>query len=152
MVEVKFDLKPVGVIHSPYKTRSESPNQGCLSDKVCEIEVFKEFEVGLKDVEGFSHLIILYLFHKSEGFSLLQVTPWEDKPHGVFAIRSPNRPNPIGHCVVELVERRDNVLRVRGLDAIDGTPLLDIKPYFPDIDQPKNVKTGWFGKSKFQKT
>ena len=147
MSNVKIELKPVGVIHSPYKSKAEAPYQGYFSNETCEVEVFKEYEAGLKDVEGFSHLIVLYLCHESRGWSLLQVTPWEAEPHGVFAIRSPNRPNPIGYCVVELVERKGNILSVRRLDAIDGTPLLDIKPYVPKIDQPADVKAGWLGKA-----
>ena len=138
-----YRFKPIGVIHSPFKSRGEAPYQGVFSDKISEIEVFKEYEDGLKDVESFSHLIILYLFHESKGYMLTVVTPWDPQPHGVFATRSPYRPNPIGFSVVELVERRGNILRVKKLDAVDGTPLLDIKPYIPKFDQVENAKSGW---------
>lgn len=138
-----YKFKPIGVIHSQFKSKSEAPCQGVFSDKISEVEVFKEYEDGLKDVESFSHLIILYLLHESKGYMLTVITPWDSKSHGVFATRSPYRPNPIGFSVVELVERRGNILRVKGLDAIDGTPLLDIKPYIPKFDQAKNAKSGW---------
>ena len=144
-------LRPIGVIHSPYGEKGlEAPPQGRhRPEEVSEIEVFKEYAEGLKDVEGFSHLIILYWCHKSEKYMLLQETPWDTKPHGVFATRSQHRPNPIGLTVVELVERRGNLLTVKGLDAIDGTPLLDIKPYIPSIDSYPEAATGWM-KNKFK--
>jgi formylmethanofuran dehydrogenase subunit E len=136
-------LKPIGIIHSPYCDRGRAPRQGCGREEICQVEVFKEFEEGLKDIEGFSHIILIYWFHKSAGFHLLVTTPWDTNPHGLFTTRSPNRPNPLGLCVVELVAREKNLLKVKGLDAIDGTPLLDIKPYFPSVDEKSNIKVGW---------
>ncbi|MGP3667200.1 MAG: tRNA (N6-threonylcarbamoyladenosine(37)-N6)-methyltransferase TrmO [Candidatus Bathyarchaeota archaeon] len=138
-----YMFKPIGVIRSPFKSKSEAPRQGIFSDKICDVEIFREYEEGLKDVESFSHLIIIYLFHESKGYTLTVVTPWDPQPHGVFATRSPNRPNPIGFSVVELVEKKGNILRVKRLDAIDGTPVLDVKPYLPMFDQAENVKSGW---------
>jgi len=146
-------LKPIGIIHSPYHDRGQAPHQGCRREEVCQVEVFKEFEEGLKDIEGFSHIILIYWFHKSAGYHLLVTTPWDTKSHGLFTTRSPNRPNPLGLCVVELVAREKNLLKVKGLDAIDGSPLLDIKPYIPSIDEKANVKVGWFvGKLKAERT
>jgi len=110
---------------------------------ISEIEIYKEYEEGLKDIEGFSHLIVLYYFHKSDSYRLLVKTPWDTKLHGLFTTRSPNRPYPIGFSVVELVERKGNILKVKGLDAIDNTPLIDMKPYIPVIDSETNTKIGW---------
>ena len=138
-----LELQPIGIIHSPYKNRGEAPYQGYKSEKISQIEVFKEFEEGLKDIEGFSHIIVIFWFHKSQGYHLLTKTPWDDSLHGLFATRSPHRPCPLGLTVVELVAREKNILEVKGLDAIDGTPLLDIKPYIPGVDERSVVKPGW---------
>jgi tRNA-Thr(GGU) m(6)t(6)A37 methyltransferase TsaA len=127
-----LELKPIGVIHSPYRDRTEAPYQGYRSNKISRIEVFKEFETGLQDIEGFSHFIVIYWFHKSQGYHLL-----------VKTTRSPHRPCPLALTVVELVAREKNVLRVKGLDAIDGSPLLDIKPYIAAVDERSVVKSGW---------
>lgn len=147
-----LELKPIGVIHSPYRAGGEAPRQGCGREEICQVEVFKEFEEGLKDIEGFSHIILIYWLHRSRRYSLVVKTPWDVIPHGLFATRSPNRPNPLGLSVVELVAREKNILRVKGLDAIDGTPLLDIKPYFPTIDEKLAIKVGWLeGKPRTEK-
>jgi tRNA-Thr(GGU) m(6)t(6)A37 methyltransferase TsaA len=138
-----LELHPIGVVHSPYKDRGEAPYRGCKSDGVSQIEVFKEFEEGLQDIEGFSHLIVIYWFHKSQGYHLLVKTPWDDIPHGLFATRSPHRPCPLGLTVAQLVAREKNILKVKGLDAIDGTPLLDIKPYVLGVDKRAVIKLGW---------
>lgn len=138
-----LELKPIGIIHSPYKDRGVAPCQGYRSKKISRIEVFREFEEGLQDIEGFSHIIVIFWFHKSRGYHLLVKTPWDDIPHGLFTTRSPHRPCPLGLTVVELVAREKNILKVRGLDAINGTPLLDIKPYIPSIDERSVVKPGW---------
>jgi formylmethanofuran dehydrogenase subunit E len=138
-----LELKPIGIIHSPYKNRGEAPYQGYKSEEISQIEVFKEFEEGLKDIEGFSHIIVIYWFHKSQGYHLLVKTPWDDSLHGLFTTRSPHRPCPLGLTVVELVAKEKNILEVKWLDAIDGTPLLDIKPYIPGVDEKSVVKLGW---------
>jgi len=138
-----LELKPIGIIHSSYKNTDLAPYQGYKSEEISQIEVFEEFEEGLKDIEGFSHIIVIYWFHKSMGYHLLTKTPWDDIPHGLFATRSPHRPCPLGLTVVELVAREKNILKVKGLDAIDGTPLLDIKPYIPSVDERSVVKSGW---------
>jgi len=136
-------LKPIGIIHSPYKNTGEAPYQGDKSEGISQIEVFKEFEEGLKDIEGFSHIIVIYWFHESQGYHLLVKTPWDDILHGLFTTRSPHRPCPLGLTVVELLSREKNVLIVKGLDAIEGTPLLDIKPYIPGVDERSIIKLGW---------
>jgi len=138
-----LELTPIGIIHSPYKNRVEAPYQGQRSEEISQIEVFKEFEEGLKDIEGFSHIIVIYWFHNSQGYHLLVKTPWDDNLHGLFTTRSPHRPCPLGLTVVKILARENNVLKVKGLDAIDGTPILDIKPYIPLIDERSVVKPGW---------
>jgi len=139
-----LELKPIGIIHSSFKNRGKAPYQGYKSEEISQIEVFKEFEEGLKDIEGFSHIIVIYWFNKSQGYHLLVKTPWDDSLHSLFTTRSPHRPCPLGLTVVDLVAREKNILRVKGLDAIDGTPLLDIKPYVRSIDERAVVKPGWF--------
>ncbi len=138
-----LELKPIGIIHSPYKNMGAAPYQGYNSEEISQIEVFEEFEEGLKDIEGFSHIIVIYWFHKSQGYHLLVKTPWDDSLHGLFTTRSPRRPCPLGLTVAELVAKEGNVLKVKGLDAIDGTPLLDIKPYVPSLGGKAVVKSGW---------
>jgi formylmethanofuran dehydrogenase subunit E len=147
-----LELKPIGIIHTPYHA-GQAPYQGSGREEICQIELFKEFEEGLKDIEGFTHIILIYWFHQSQGYHLLVKTPWHTMPHGLFTTRSPNRPCPLGLCVVELVAREKNILKVKGLDTIDGTPLLDIKPYVPSIDEKNNVKSGWLeGKLRMEGT
>lgn len=146
-----LELKPIGIIHSPYHA-GQAPYQGSRREEICHVEVFKDFEEGLKDIEGFSHIIVIYWFHKAQWYHLLVKTPWDVKLHGLFTTRSPHRPCPLGLSVVELVARENNILKVKGLDAIDGTPLLDIKPYIPEIDERNNVRIGWFeGKLKLKR-
>ncbi|GAB4329873.1 MAG: tRNA (N6-threonylcarbamoyladenosine(37)-N6)-methyltransferase TrmO [Candidatus Abyssubacteria bacterium] len=136
-----MQISAIGVIHSPYKTRADAPRQG--GEELLEIEIYGEYEKGLKDIEGFSHLHVLYWLHESRGYTLTVQTPWDSAPHGLFATRTPNRPNPVGHSVVDLIERRENVLRVRRLDAIDGTPVIDIKPYIAKLDAKCDTRDGW---------
>jgi len=134
-------IKPIGVVYSPFKIRGECPPQG--NSTISEIEIFREYETGLKDTEHFSHLHVFYWMHKSREYSMSVITPWDTKPHGLFAVRTPDRPNPLGYAIVELVERNKNVLKVRGLDAVDGTPVVDIKPYISKIDNRAMTKDGW---------
>ena len=136
-------LKSIGIIRSPYKRKEDIPCQGYKSNKTGTIKVYKKYAKGLNDVEGFSHLIIIYLFHKAKGYSLLAKPFLENKLHGIFAIRGPNRPNKIGISIVKLLERKGNILKIGNIDVLDGTPLLDIKPYVPKFDVRENVKIGW---------
>ncbi len=149
MTQMSVDLKIIGVVHSPYKTTADAPFQG--NDKISKIEISKEYEGGLKDIEGFTHLHVFYWLHKSKGFSLLVITPWDTMSHGLFTTRSPHRPNPIGHAVVELVEQKDNILSVRGLDAIEGTPVMDIKPYIKKLDVKTDAISGWIEKTNLER-
>ncbi len=139
--KITVNLNIIGIIHSPYKLPSEVPFG--KKDHISEIELDKELVEGLTDIEGFSHLHVFYRLHKSEGYSLIVQPPWDTKSHGLFATRSPHRPNPIGYSVVELVEKKDNILRVKGLDAIEGTPVLDVKPYIQKIDCKSQAVSGW---------
>jgi formylmethanofuran dehydrogenase subunit E len=141
MNSLSVNLMVIGTIHSDYKTVKDAPFQ--KAKQSCKIEIKPEFADGLKDTEGFSHLHVFYWLHKSEGYSLIVTTPWENSPHGLFAVRSPHRPNPIGYAVVHLLKRRGNVLEVKGLDAIEGTPVFDIKPYIKRIDSQQNAVSGW---------
>ncbi len=124
-----MQLKPIGVIHSPYQNHTEAPRQGRLQQDPGEIEVFPEFEAGLKDIEKNSHLIILYWCDRATRDTILTATPRNERVRGVFATRSPNRPNPIAVNLVDLIRREGNRLLVKGIDALDQSPLLDIKPY-----------------------
>jgi formylmethanofuran dehydrogenase subunit E len=144
-----MNFRPIGIIHSPYKNKKECPPQG--EEEICWIEVSEQYAEGLKDIDGFSHLIILYWLHQSKHFDLLVKTPWDSEQHGVFATRSPNRPNALGFSVVELIDRDGNKLKVKGLDALEGTPLIDIKPYLPEIDSKTNVRIGWIKGTDFSK-
>lgn len=136
-------INAIGVIHTALTQLDKVPIQPCYSNEVGEVEFFEQYEEGLKDIEGFSHIIILYAFHKSKGYSLT-VKPFLDSDkHGLFATRHPNRPNPIGVSVVRLIERNGRVLRVEGIGVLNGTPLIDIKPYVPSFDQRTSVRIGW---------
>ncbi len=141
-------VKPIGIIHSPFEKPEGMPIQptGAKGTKG-RVEIFEEYRQGLKDLEGFSHLILIYHFHKSEGYSLEVVPFMDDRQRGLFATRAPRRPNPIGLSIVELEKIDDGVLYLNNVDMLDGTPLLDIKPYVPQFDQPENVKTGWITKT-----
>ena len=148
MKKINVDLKVIGIVHSPYKNRSEAPRQG--SDKICEIEIYKDFKDGLKDIEGFTHIHVFCWFHKSTGYNLIVQTPWEKEKHGVFITRSPNHPNPIGYTVAEIVESKNNILKLKNLAAIEGTPVIDIKPYIKKIDCKGNANSGWTEKIDFK--
>jgi tRNA-Thr(GGU) m(6)t(6)A37 methyltransferase TsaA len=129
-----MELTPIGVIHSPYKERGDAPRQGRLSDNEIILDIFPDFADALKDVTRSSHIIVLYWGDRANRAVLQSRTPFSDIPVGVFACRSPNRPNPIAFCVAHLIRQEGSRLIVRGVDALDGSPLLDIKAYFPAID------------------
>jgi len=142
MGEIKYN--PIGVIHSPFKEPKGTPIQPAGAQGVAGmVEVFPEYAEGLKDVEGFSHLILLYHFHLSKP-SPLKVKPYMDNEmHGVFAMRGPSRPNPIGISIVRLIRVQQNTLYVQDVDIVDRTPLLDIKPYVPKFDIREAKRVGW---------
>lgn len=141
-------VRPIGYVRSPYSETSQIP-KGCGAQHEAEgvLELLPEYEQGLADIDGFSHLFVLWLFDRVDGFDLLATPPTDTRPHGVFATRSPRRPNPIGLTVVRLLGRDGGRLRVAGIDMLDGTPILDIKPYLSSvpIDQ---VKRGWLAEAE----
>jgi tRNA (adenine37-N6)-methyltransferase len=139
-----ISYRPIGLIHTPFKTIENIPiqNAGAKGQKGT-IEIFNEFVPGLKDIQGFSHIILLYHFHKVNHYSTV-VTPFMDNvEHGIFATRAPVRPNPIGLTVVKLIGMEENMLTIEDIDVLDNTPLLDIKPCLPMIDDIENLRLGW---------
>ncbi len=143
-----LSMQPIGYVRSPYRDAREIPKGlGAKHEAEGVIEIRAEFESGLTDIEGFSHLFVIWVFDRSEGCSLVGTPPTDDRPHGVFATRSPQRPNPIGLTVVELLSREGRVLHVRGVDMLDGTPILDIKPYLSNVPQER-LRRGWLGEAE----
>ena len=141
---MKFEMHPIGLIHSPYSEKEETPIQGTFRPGgQGRVEVFPEYVEGLKDVEGFSHLLLLYAFDRAGEIELVRPTFLDDLPHGLFASRHPARPNGIGLTIVELKRRDGAILHVRGVDTLDNTPLLDIKPYIPRFDSFPHARAGW---------
>ena len=143
----KFSYQPIGIIHSPFKRREGTPIQpiGGIGVKA-EVEIFPEYVEGLQDLEGFSHIILLYHCHLSQTYKL-KVKPFlDDVEHGLFATRAPARPNPIGMSVVRLSRIENNTIYVQDVDIIDQTPLLDIKPFVPDFDVRTAKRAGWVEK------
>jgi tRNA (adenine37-N6)-methyltransferase len=141
---MEFLMKPIGVIYTPFTDKATTPIQATRSQAVGQLEIFPEFANGLQDLEGFSHIFLLYVFHCSSGYAL-RVKPFlDDTLRGLFATRHPCRPNPIGLSVVRLRQRRENMLEIEGVDMLDGTPLLDIKPYVPEFDVRNETHTGWY--------
>jgi tRNA-Thr(GGU) m(6)t(6)A37 methyltransferase TsaA len=137
-------LKSIGVIHSPFKELTGMPIQPAGARGVKgSVEIFEEYRDGLKDLDGFSHIILLYHYHRSQGFKLHVVPYMDTEIHGVFATRAPRRPNAIGLSVVQLNRIQDGLLQIENVDVLDETPLLDIKPYVPEFDAQVNVRTGW---------
>ena len=131
---MQMTLCPIGYVRSPYKVPKDAPRQGRLSDTVSEIVIDEKYLPGLRDLATKKHVIVLSWFDRADRSTLVATPPGSSTDHGVFATRSPSRPNPIGICVVDLIRLEDPVLTVRGLDSLDGTPVLDLKPYSPGID------------------
>lgn len=141
---MNVDCRPIGIIHSPFTEPRGMPIQPAGARGVAgTVEVFEDFRAGLADLDGFSHVILLYHFHRSEGFSLSVVPFLDAQARGVFATRAPRRPNPIGLSVVRLCGIDGGVMRIENVDVLDGTPLLDIKPYVPQFDAAEDVRIGW---------
>ncbi|NJB68125.1 tRNA-Thr(GGU) m(6)t(6)A37 methyltransferase TsaA [Desulfobaculum xiamenense] len=139
-----FEFSPIGTIRSPFRELAGMPIQPTgAQDAIGYIDIDPKYAKGLHDLDGFSHIILLYAFHASHGFSLT-VTPFmDDTPRGLFATRAPKRPNPIGFSVVELLAVSGTRLDIRGVDILDGTPLLDVKPFVPRFDAPDATRIGW---------
>ena len=144
--EIKYD--PIGIIHTPFKTPIGTPIQSTAAEEIeGQIEIFNEFVDGLKDLNGFSHIILIFHFHLIKG-AKLRVKPYMDNNlRGVFATRAPMRPNPIGISIVKLIKIEDNIIYIKDIDIVDKTPLLDIKPFVPQFDKRNVIKIGWLDKN-----
>lgn len=148
MMHTVYPMRPIGFVQSPYAESGQVP-KGCGARHEAEgsIQILPEYEQGLTDIEGFSHLFVLWVFDRAEGFDLLSQPPTDTRPHGIFATRSPRRPNPLGLTVVELVRREGSQLHVKGLDMLHGTPILDIKPYLSSIPAER-LRRGWLAEAE----
>ncbi len=146
-----FTMRPIGVIKSPYAETAQIPKgSGAQHTAKGMLEVLPEFAPGLTDIEGFSHLFVIWVFDRAGDCELVGHPPTDDRPHGVFATRSPRRPNPIGLTVVRLLDRDGTRLRVSGVDMLDGTPILDIKPYLSGVPEDE-LRRGWLAEAEAQK-
>jgi tRNA-Thr(GGU) m(6)t(6)A37 methyltransferase TsaA len=141
-------MEPIGYVRSLYVDTDQIPKgPGAKHEAEGILEILAELEPGLRDIEGFSHLFVIWAFDRSEGYNLVGTPPTDNRPHGVFATRSPRRPNPIGLTVVELLCREGRLLRVRGIDMLEGTPILDIKPYLSSVP-PERLRRGWLAEAE----
>ena len=146
-----FTFTPIGVARSPFTVTGQIP-KGPFAEHTADgvLEIRPDLEAGLADIEGFSHLFVIWAFHRSEGYELVSIPPVDDRPHGVFATRSPRRPNPIALTVVELLGREGPNLRVKGVDMLDGSPILDIKPYLSSIPA-EQLRRGWLAEAEVRR-
>jgi tRNA-Thr(GGU) m(6)t(6)A37 methyltransferase TsaA len=146
---MKIEFTPIGVIHTPFKTTENMPIQPAAGQGIeGTVEVFRKYQPALQDLDGFSHIILLYHLHLSKSFKLKVVPFLDTEPRGLFATRAPRRPNPIGISMVQLDRIEKNILYIRNVDILDGTPLLDIKPYVPEFDSPEKIRIGWLEKAR----
>ncbi len=143
----KIVYKPIGIINTPFRKCKGTPIQPKAGKDIeGKVVILPEYVDGLKDLGGFSHIILIYHFHLSKGFKLHVIPYMDNKERGVFATRAPKRPNPIGISVVKLLKIEKNILYIKNIDIVDETPLLDIKPYIPHFDEPEDIKIGWLEK------
>jgi tRNA-Thr(GGU) m(6)t(6)A37 methyltransferase TsaA len=143
-----FSMRPIGYVRSSYRDTGEIPKGlGAKHEAEGDIEILEEYAAGITDIEGFSHLFVIWVFDRVEGFDLMASPPSDNRSHGVFATRSPRRPNPIGLSIVELIGRQGSKLRVRGIDMLDGTPVLDIKPYLTNVPH-EQLRRGWLAEAE----
>jgi len=151
----QFNMRPIGYVSCPFKDTTEIPKGlGAKHETEGRLNILPALEAGLTDIEGYSHLIVLWAFDRLESsanLDLIVTPPSDDRPHGIFTTRTPNRPNPIGLTVVELLSREKNSLLVRGIDMLDGTPILDIKPYLSNIPAEK-LRRGWLAEAEARKS
>ncbi|MBU1344994.1 MAG: tRNA (N6-threonylcarbamoyladenosine(37)-N6)-methyltransferase TrmO [Proteobacteria bacterium] len=146
---MSFEITPIGIIHTPFDELTGMPIQPSGAGYVTgTIVINKEYEQGLNDLEGFSHIILLYHFHQSKGYDLMVKPFLDDQKRGLFSTRAPRRPNPIGLSIVQLAKRDGNTLIIKGIDVLNGTPLIDIKPYVPGFDAKKVTAIGWLEKKQ----
>lgn len=146
-----MNLQPIGYVRSPYAETAQIPKGlGAVHQAEGTLELLPQFAAGLTDIEGFSHLYVIWVFDRAGGYEPVGTPPTDNRPHGVFATRSPRRPNPIGLTVVTLVKREGSKLHVRGVDMLDGTPILDIKPYLSSIPAD-DLRRGWLAEAEARK-
>ncbi len=139
-----MEITPIGIIHSPFKRKEDCPIQPRYSDDAtAEIEIYPQFADGLKDIEGFSHIFVIYRLDKAGEIKLVRPTFLDDEPHGIYSSRHPCRPNGIGLSVVRLIERNGSILTIKEFDMLDGTPVLDLKPYVSRFDSIPDAAEGW---------
>ena len=150
---MKIEYQPIGFVHSPHETASGTPIQPSRARGVeGTVEINEEYAGGLSDLDGFSHIILICHLHKASTFKLRVVPYLDTEPRGLFATRAPSRPNPIGLSVVRLLEVEGRRLRIEGVDLLDGTPVLDIKPYIRDFDEETDIRCGWIDDVKSRET
>ena len=148
---MEINYRPIGLVHTPFKQIEGMPIQPSGAAQIQgSVEIFPEFADGLQDIEDFSHLILLYHFHRTQAPKLLVTPLLDSRSHGIFATRAPTRPNPIGLSIVRLLERAGNILQIENVDLLDGTPVLDIKPYVPEFDQNPADRIGWLEQARGQ--
>jgi tRNA (adenine37-N6)-methyltransferase len=147
----EYPMRPIGFVRSPYRDAGEIP-KGCGARHEADgvLEILPEYEAGLADIEGFSHLFVLWVFDRAGGFELMSTPPTDTVAHGIFTTRAPRRPNPIGLTVVKLLKREGPRLHVHGVDMLDGTPILDLKPYLSSV-APEELRRGWLGEAEGRK-
>jgi len=146
-----WNVKPIGFVHSPFSQTTQVPRGlGAKHEEEGTLEILPEFEEGLRDIEGFSHLYVFWVFDRSQGYELVGTPPCDTQPHGVFATRSPYRPNPIGLTVVRLLGREGTRLHVQGVDMLEGTPIVDIKPYLTSVPESE-LKRGWLQEAEVRR-
>lgn len=148
---MNWEISSIGIIHSPFKSKEDCPIQGAVQpDSKGTVEVFAEYAEGLQDIETFSHIMLFYILDRAGEIKLVRPTFLDDRPHGIFASRHPCRPNNIGLSIVKLLGRNENILEVKGIDILDGTPLIDIKPYIPRFDYFPDASDGWVASLKLR--
>jgi tRNA-Thr(GGU) m(6)t(6)A37 methyltransferase TsaA len=144
-------IEPIGIIYTPYETKENCPIQPLYaSNAIGRVEVYENYEAGLKDIETFSHIYLLYHFDRAGKIELVRATFLDDEPHGIFASRHPSRPSGIGMSIVRLIKREKNILTVKGIDVLNNTPLLDIKPYVPKFDHIETATEGWTANKEYR--
>jgi len=148
---MEFNISPIGIIETPFTDLEGMPIQPSgAADVMGTIVVDKDFEQGLSDLDGFSHIILLYHFHQSKGYNLMVKPFLDDQKRGLFSTRAPRRPNPVGLSIVRLIKREGNKIKIKGIDVLSGTPLIDIKPYVPEFDTKDVTAVGWLEKNQKQ--
>jgi len=149
--DTEFIVKSIGVIRTPFKSSDDTPIQSSKSNTKGHVEVLTEYLDALKSLDGFSHIILVYWFHRAKPPKMLQKPFLDTEEHGLFSIRSPSRPNPIGISTVKLISVEGTRLDIEGVDMLDETPLLDIKPFIPEFDNRSQATSGWLSKSPLVK-